>query len=254
MTHLRFFALNIAFMTLACFACVSANSSALIQMASTSAIFFSAGIQQRLELAIRANDSTVVAQLLSTGAKVDARGKHEVTPLMIAVDAQVPDAVAALLRGAGNPNLKAADGSSPVSLAAENHAVQPRGHEILAMIMANGGDPNTLRPDSDPVIARFIYDHDLDDLRWFKSLGANIDIIGRGNRPLIANVAFAQNWDGVWCLIELGARYDYEHSLYSLSEALDSSYPSPDSPLYPYKLKVWQLLKEKGLPVKPMKP
>ena len=254
MTHLRFCALNIVFMTLACFAGLSVNSSALIQMASTSATFFSAGIQQRLELAIRANDSTAVAQLLSTGAKVDARGKHEVTPLMIAVDAQVPDALAALLRGAGNPNLKAADGSSPVSLATENHAVQPKGHDILAMIMANGGDPNTLRPDSDPVIARFIYDHDLDDLRWFKSLGANIDIIGRGNRPLIVNVAFAQNWDSVWCLIELGARYDYEHSLYSLSEALDSRYPSPDSPLYPYKLKVWQLLKEKGLPVKPMKP
>jgi len=60
----------------------------------------------------------------------------------------------------------------------------------------------------------------------------------------------------VWALIELGARYDYENgaSRQPLSMSLSLAYPAPDSPLYPYKLKVWQLLKEKGLPVKPMKP
>jgi len=221
-------------------------------MPSTKAVFFSSGIQQRLELAIRSDDSASVDQLLSAGAEVNARGLHDVTPLMIAVDAQVPRAVAALLRAGANPNLKAADRAGAVHLAVESHTAKPSGQDILAMIMKAGGDPNTRRPDGDPVIVRFTYDHDLDGLRWFKSLGANLDIMGRDEEPVIAGQAYAQNWDCVWVMIELGARYDYEHTVYALSKALNGTYASsPDSILYPYKLKVWQLFKDRGFAVKP---
>ena len=223
-------------------------------MPSTKAVFFTSGIQQRLETAIRADDPAAIAELLAAGAQSNARGLRDATPLMIAVDAQAPRAVAALLNARASPNLKAVDGAGAVHLAVENHAVSPNGHAILEMIMKAGGDPNTRRPDDDPAIMRFIYDHDLDDLRWFKSLGADVDITARTSRPLIADAAFAQNWDGVWCLIELGAKYDYEDTLYPLSEALDSSYAaSPDALLHPYKMKVWQLLKDKGLLRRPMK-
>ncbi len=231
-----------------------AHSTPTHAMPSTKAVFFTSGIQQRLESAIRADDPAAIAELLSAGALVNARGLRDVTPLMIAVDAQSPRAVAALLTARGNPNLKAVDGAGAVHLAVENHAVPPNGHVILEMVMKGGGDPDTRRPDDDPVLMRFIYDHDLDDLRWFKSLGADVDIHARTSRPLISDAAFAQNWDGVWCLIELGAKYDYEDTLYPLSEALDSNYASsPDALLYPYKMKVWRLLKDKGLLRKPMK-
>jgi hypothetical protein len=232
----------------------SAHSTLPNFMASSATTFFTSGVQQRLESAIRANDAATIAQLLAAGAQVNARGKQDVTPLMIAVDAQVPAAVAALLSASANPNLVAADGAGAVHLAVENHAAKPNGHAILEMVMQGGGDPDTRRPDRDPVLMRFIYDHDLDDLRWFKSLGANVDIPARTSRPLIADAAFGQNWDSVWCLIELGAQYDYEHTLYPLSEALDSTFgSSPDSPLFAAKFKVWQLLKDKGLPVKPLR-
>jgi hypothetical protein len=171
---------------------------------------------------------------------------------MIAVDVQAPGAVAVLVRAGADSGARSSDGAGAVHLAVENHAAKPNGHAILEMVMRGGGDPDTRRPDGDPVIMRFIYDHDLDDLRWFKTLGANVDILARSGRPLIADAAFAQNWDSVSCLIDLGARYDYEHTLYPLSEALNSSYGSaPDSPLRPFKLKVWQLLKEKGVALKP---
>ena len=224
-------------------------------MRSTKAIFFlSGGLQQRLEVAIRSDDTLGISQLLAAGAQANARGLHEVTPLMIAVDAQSPHAVAALLRAGGDPNLKAADGAGAVHLAVESHAVTPTGHDILAMIMSGGGDPDTIRPDRDPVIVRFTYDHDLDDLRWFKSIGANFDIRSRTGRPLISDVAYAQNWDSVWVMIELGARCDYEDTVYPLSKALNSPYgSSPDALLYPYKLKVWQRLKEQGIAVAPFK-
>jgi hypothetical protein len=231
-----------------------AHSNPPESMASTKAVFFTSGIQQRLELAIRANDPTDVAQILSAGADVNARGKNGVTPLMISVDAQAPGAVAVLLRAGADTRPRGSDRASAVHLAVENHAVAPHGHAILEMIMKGGGDPNTRRPDDDPVLMRFAYDHDLEDIRWFKSLGADVDIKARTSRPLIADIAFGQNWDSVWCLIELGAKYDYEDTLYPLSEALDSNYASsPDAKLYPYKMKVWQLLKDKGLMHRQMK-
>ena len=221
-------------------------------MASPKAVFFSSEAEQRLEEAIRANDAAGVTRLLSAGAQMNARGKRDVTPLMIAVDAQALDAVAVLLRAGAAPNARAADGAGPVHLAVENHAAQPNGHAILEMIMRGGGDPNTRRPDQDPVIMRFTYDHDLEDLRWFKSLGADVDITARTSRPLIADVAYGQNWDSVWCLIELGAKYNYEGTTFALSDALNSPYASsPDATLYPYKLKVWQFLKDHGIAIGP---
>ncbi len=47
---------------------------------------------------------------------------------------------------------------------------------------------------------------------------------------------------------------DYEHgkSRQPLSLALKGRYPAPDSPLYPYKLKVWQFLADKGIALPPM--
>ena len=221
-------------------------------MPSNKATFFSSGIQQRLEVAIRTDDVSSIDQLLAAGAQVNARGLHDVTPLMIAVDAQAPRAVAALLRAGANPNLKAADGAGAVHLAIQSRLAKPNGQDILAMIMKGGGDPNTLRPDGDPVLMSFTYDHDLESLRWFKSLGADLDIIGRVGEPIISGQAYAQNWDCVWVMIELGARYDYENTVFPLSKAINGSYAaSPDSILYSYKLKTWQLFKDHGFAVKP---
>jgi hypothetical protein len=218
----------------------------------TQAVFFASALEQRLELAIRANDGAQVTRLVVAGARVNARGRRDVTPLMIAVDAQAPDAVAALLRAGALPNARADDGAGPVYLAVENHAARLHGHTILEMILRGGGDPNTRRPDGDPVLMRFVHDHDMDDLRWLKSLGADVDIQARTSRPVIADVAWGQNWDAAWCLIELGARVDYEGTPFALSEALNSPYASsPDAALYPYKLKVWQFLRSRGIAVAP---
>jgi hypothetical protein len=102
---------------------------------------------------------------------------------------------------------------------------------------------------------RFILDHDAEGLKLMKSLGADLNTPDRAGRPLITNVAMSQDWDMVWALIELGAEVDYENgkSTQPLSKALSLKYPAPDSPLHPYKVKVWQFLKERGLPVQPLK-
>ncbi len=233
-----------------------ASSSTGSIMNSIGNSFFSDGVQHALESAIRLDDAGAISAALAAGAEVDARGLHDVTPLMVAVDRQRPRAVDALLRAGADPNLLAADGSGAVGLAVGNVHAQPAGRRILESVVRAGGHPDTRQPDRDPVIMRFVVDHDCDGLRLMKSLGANLDILDRARDPLITKAAVGNDWDVVWCLIELGARYDYEDgsSRLPLSESLARRTPARDSPLYPYKVKVWQLMKDRGLPVRALLP
>ncbi len=218
--------------------------------------FFPSGPQAALETAIRADDATAIARALADGAGANAVGQFDITPLMVAVDAQSPRAVGLLLSAGALPNAKARDGNGPVSLAVRSCRAQPNGRDIMLAILKGGGDPDTRQPDGDPVLMRFVLDHDAEGLNLMKTLGANLDILDRAGRPLITNVAMSQDWDMAWALIELGAEVDYENgrSTQPLSKALSLRYPAPDSPLYPYKRKVWQFLRDKGLPVSPSKP
>ena len=202
-----------------------------------------------LESAILADDRGAIAQALAHGANVNARGTNGVTPLMLAVDRLKRQAVVELLAHGANPNLKAADQNSAVSLAVENYGRAP---EIMVAVIEGGGDPNTLRPDEDPVIMRFVNDCNCELIRRMKTLGANLDIEDRSGDPIITTAGLGCDWDVVWCLIELGAKYDYElTSRQPLSKSLAHKFPSHDSPIYPYKKKVWQFLKEHGVAVRP---
>jgi hypothetical protein len=218
--------------------------------------FFASGPQAALEIAIRADDTGAMARALSNGATANALGRFDITPLMVAVDTQSVHAVEALLKAGALPNAKALDGNGPVSLAVKSCRAHPNGRDIMLALFKAGGDPNTRQPDRDPVLMRFILDHDAGGLKLMKSFGADLNILDRAGRPLITNVAMSQDWDMVWALIELGAEVDYENgkSTQPLSKALSLRYPSSGSPLYPYKVKVWQLLKERGVPVPPLKP
>lgn len=204
-----------------------------------------------LESAIEADDAAAVTAAIAAGAQANARGQYRITPLMVAVGRGKPQAVAALLAGGADPNAKADDGTSAVSLAVEGYREAP---EIMRMIFGGGGDPNARRPNRDPVIMRFINDRNCEYIRRMKDQGADLDITTRGDDPIITEAALGQDWDVVWCLIELGARYDYtQGSRQPLAESLAGTFPAPDSPIYPYKVKVWELLKSRGLPVPPLR-
>lgn len=212
--------------------------------------FFS-GSDASLEAAIRSDDRAAIAAALGTGANVNARGIHNVTPLMVAVDRLKRQAVTELLVRGANPNLKADDGASAVSLAVENYRDAP---DIMFAIFKGGGDPNMRRPDNDPVIKRFFNDRNCELIQKMKALGADLDITTRAGDPIITGASTAGDWDIVWCLIELGARYDYEKtSRRPLTRSLASNYPSFDSPIFPYKQKVWKFFNDHGIPVQPLR-
>lgn len=209
------------------------------------------GLDSKLEAAILADNQAAIADALKAGADVNARGIHNITPLMLAVDRLKHNAVAELLVRGANPNLKADDGAGAVSLAVENYREAP---DIMFAIFKGGGDPNTRRPDNDPVIIRFLNDRNCEFIRHMKALGADLNITTRGDDPLITDASTARDWDVVWCLIELGAKYDHEKtSRRPLSLSLAAKTPSPDSPIYPYKKRVWQFLRDHGVAVQPLK-
>jgi uncharacterized protein len=203
-----------------------------------------------LAAAIDADDRDAVRKAIEGGINVNVRGRQNVTPLMVAVDSLKQQAISELLALGADPNLKADDGSSAVSLAVENYRHAP---EILDMLIGSGGDPNIRRPDNDPVVMRFINDRNCEYISKMKEFGADLDIRNRTKDPIITVAAVGQDWDTVWCLIELGAKYDYEQtSRRPVSESLAGTFPAPDSPIYPYKVKVWEFLKSHGIAVPPL--
>jgi hypothetical protein len=204
-----------------------------------------------LKLASKLQFARMIAVAIGAGANVNARGIRNVTPLMVAVDRLKRQAVAELLARGANPNLKADDGASAVSLAVENYRDAP---EIMLAVFKGGGDPNMRRPDDDPVIKRFFNDRNCEFIRKMKELGADLDITTRAGDPIITGASTAGDWDVVWCLIELGAKYDYEKTFRRpLTRSLASDFPSFDSPIFPYKQKVWQFFKEHGIPVQALR-
>lgn len=209
------------------------------------------GVEAKLEAAVRADDREAIAAAVAAGANVNARGIHNITPLMMAVDRLKRNAVIELLARGANPNLKADDGASPVSLAVENYRDAP---DIMFAVFKNGGDPNIRRPNDDPVIKRFLNDRNCEFIRHMKTLGADLDVTTRSGDPIITAASTAGDWDVVWCLIELGAKYDYEKtSRAPLTRSLAGTFPSFDSPIFPYKKKVWQFFKDHGIPVQPLR-
>ncbi len=208
-------------------------------------LYFS-GLDAALEAAVQANDRSAVAAVLRSGADANARGRQDVTPLMVAVDQGKLAAVTELLAHKAKPNTKAIDGASPVSLAVENYTRQP---DILLAVMKGGGDANILRPNGDPVIIRFVNDRNCDFIRLMKEFGANLDARTRTKDPLVISAGLTGNWDTVLCLIKLGANFRYEDSPYALSKLLGNSYPGPGSPMYPFKKQVAEHLRANGIAV-----
>ena len=203
----------------------------------------------RLFSAVRTQDQAAMVEAIRAGANVNARGKHAITPLMLAVDLGHLPAVVELLASHANPNDKADDGASPVSLAAVGYKRHP---DILTAVMKGGGDPNILLPNGDPVVNHFVDLRNCEYIRLMKSFGANLDAATRTRDPLIIGAALADDWDAVLCLIQAGANFRHQDGRYPLSKILAERYPGPGSPMYPYKQQVWQHLRSNGIAVQPL--
>jgi len=200
--------------------------------------------EDALERAIENDDAAGIATAIATGANVNSLGEHGVTPLILAVGKGKRQAVAELLRHKANTDLRSQDGETAVTLAATAYKKHPH---LLDMLLKAGANPNTLFSDRNPIMVRFLNDHNLDAVRYLHAAGANLDLRSRSNDPLVFVEAIKQDWDAVDLLLSLGAKYDYKDAPITWMEIFGNRFPTPpDSPLWKYKVKAWRFLKQNG--------
>ena len=197
-----------------------------------------------LEQAIEHDDTVGIAKAIKDGANPNTQGLHRVTPIIMAVGKLKKQAVAELLTHGANTNKKDIEGDNAVTLAIRAYKREP---ELLHMVLKSGGDPNTLFSNGDPVIVRFLNDFNFDAVRYLKDAGANIDVGNKSEDPLVISYGISKDWDVVWTLLELGAKYDYPQEAFTWQYIFSTPDTTPpDSPLWPYKVKVWRFLKQNG--------
>ena len=203
-----------------------------------------------LEGAINADDADAVRHAIAAGARVNASGTMGVTPLEYAVGTLRARAAGALISSGADPNAKDDEGDTPVTVAATAYSRDP---SLLKMLLAAGGDPNTRRPNGDPIITRFTADHDLDAITYMKSVGADINAQTRTGLSLLNSAAMTEDWDVVWCLLQLGAQFSDVSAPNNILTAFRTPLVTPQGSLrWECKVKVWRFPKAQGLnPIPP---
>lgn len=215
-----------------------------ISFAEVAMYFQKSDAEASLESAIQRDDAAGVAMAISKGANVNTIGKQGVTPLAFAVGKMKTHAVAELLRNKARADLRDVEGDNAVTLAASAYKKSP---VLLEMLLNAGADPNTPLPNGNPLIVRFLNDHNLDAVRYLHSKGANVDAKDRAGEPLVIHYGTTQDWDSLYTLLSLGAKFSYPNEATSWRNIFSTpSTTSPDSPLWGYKVKVWRFLKQQN--------
>ena len=203
--------------------------------------------ERALEQAINSDNGEGVIAALTAGADVNTQGKAQVTPVMMAVGKLKKQALGALLENGADPNLRDVQGDNAVILAVQAYAKDP---EILEWVLDAGGDPNTRRSNNNPIITNFLSAFNKKGAKLLIEYGADVDVRNRSGDPIIMSYAGTQAWDNVWFLIEMGASTHYPNERDTWREQFNLPHVvGPGSPIWPYKVKSWQYLKEQGYDV-----
>lgn len=200
--------------------------------------------EKLLEKAINNDDENGISIAINEGADPNLQGLHGTTPLIMAVGKLKKNAVKELLKQGAKPDIRDVEKNNAVTLAISAYKKEPL---LLEIILKAGGNPNTLFADNDPIITYFLSDYNFDAVRLLHKAGANINARTRSKRFLVRSYALSEDWDVVWVLLELGAKYDHSNETFSWQELFSKpNVHAPDSPLWSYKVKVWKFLKSKG--------
>jgi ankyrin repeat protein len=148
---------------------------------STMKYFQGSDSEKMLEQALEQDSAEGIVKAIKAGANPNSRGLYGVTPLEMAVGKFKKQVVAELLRQGADTSVRDVEGDNAVTIAVRAYKSDP---QLLDMLLDAGADPNTLRVNGDPIIVRFLADHDLDAIRYLHEKGANIDTRKLGKHPI----------------------------------------------------------------------
>ncbi len=205
-----------------------------------------------LQAAIDEDNVDKLHAALSAGADVNAKGKVVVNPLEYALGHFKKKTYTELLKLGANPNQRDGELDTAVTLAVRAFKKDP---DYLILALKSGGDPNTRESDNDPIMASFIASHNIEGIKLLASMGADPNARGRNAAPLIVDASLTQDWDVVWCLLELGAKFDYTSEQFNIQSGFRNYRATPpDSPLYKYKKQSYDFLVAHCIPLPPLLP
>jgi ankyrin repeat protein len=160
-------------------------------------------------------------------------------------------AVAELLKRGADPNRRSANGENGVTLAVR---LAPSDLDYLKLVLESRGDPNTLEPDSDPVLSTVIGQNNPEAIQMLGAARADLNALDRTRAPLIVKAAYIAHWKCVWTLVELNADWRVDDKGVTVAWLAYSSQLKPDSPVYPWLQKTREFLLSHGVVFPPPSP
>ncbi|WP_437613278.1 ankyrin repeat domain-containing protein [Erwinia sp. V71] len=203
--------------------------------------------------AIRQGDEAQARRLMAEGVDLNTQGKQGITPLLWLIY-QTQDKAAtrlALTLGA-NPNYK--DGSGDTAV---NRVAGVKDPEWLSIILAAGGDPNSIGRQAEPALFNAIREERWANTEMLVERGADVNLPDGLSRNSALYAAYLNQYDFTWWLIEQGASVKgYDRSGADLSWMVHDSLSimSPESPRYKTLLKVKHTLEQQGVTFPPPSP
>jgi len=209
--------------------------------------YFTSPVELALIDAAGAADIRKLERLVAQGADVNARGRDGMTPALWALAHQSKNGLAFLLEHGADPNKQlTSDGSSAMSLSAA-----AADSWYLREIIDHGGNVNLLNPfrNQTPIFDAMLALRD-ENVRILIAAHADLNAADKmGNAPAI--VAAGQwRYDWVYAMLIAGADPTVQTPAgITLLTPVRRVPIVPSSPNYPWKLRVVELLKERGLDV-----
>jgi uncharacterized protein len=209
--------------------------------------YFTSPVELALIDAAGAGDVRKLVRLVAQGADVNARGRDGMTPAFWAIAHQSKGALAFLLEHGADPNAQlASDGKSAMSISA-----MAADSWYLHEIIDHGGNVNLLNPfrNQTPIFDAMLALRD-ENVRILIAAHADLNAADKmGNTPAI--VAAGQwRYDWVYEMLIAGADPTVQTPTgITLLTRVRRVPIVPSNPNYPWKLKVVELLKVRGLDV-----
>jgi len=169
--------------------------------------FFRAGPMREISEAIRRNDAATVARLAPT-VDVNQTGLAEMTLLVVALRQlrETPDqheVLAILLKAGADPN-QGAEFETPLSMALQVTAKS--GIEPVRLLLEAGSNPNAKGVSGDPLFFAGVWNAMPPEvLTLMVTHGADLALTGNQGKRLLFAAADARNWPAVLQLLQRGA-------------------------------------------------
>ncbi|MEH0834923.1 ankyrin repeat domain-containing protein [Pectobacterium cacticida] len=202
---------------------------------------------------IQKGDEAAARELLSQGVNLNIQGKEGVTPLLwLIYETQNKKAVTLALKLGADPNYKDGFGDSAV-----NSVAGAKDPDWLRIILDAGGDPNAIGRLGQPAIFGAIGEERWADIKLLVEQGADLNLVDGTKVNSAHYAAYLNKYEIAYWLIEQGADINiYDETGSNLAFTIEDSLSimSPNSPHYPWALKVKQLLQDRGVKFPPLSP